>query len=99
MTLYDMLEVRAKRSRATLRKLMPSAVLFLSILVIWGTFTANKAIQQYGEFRSKKTQDKIKTKRRKPAMSYRNILTKASGYVACEGAEISGLQRQGSVRR
>jgi len=45
-----------------------------------------------------KTQDQIKTKRRKPAMSYRNVLTKASGYVACGGAEISGLQRQGSVR-
>lgn len=55
MTLYDMLEVIAKRSRTTLRKLMPSDVLFWSILVIWGTFTANKAIKPYGEFRSKNT--------------------------------------------
>jgi hypothetical protein len=50
-----MLEVMAKRSRTTLRKLMPSAVLFLSILVIWGTFTVNKAIKPYGEFRSQNT--------------------------------------------
>jgi hypothetical protein len=49
--------------------------------------------------KEEKTQDQIKTKRRKPAMSYRNILTKASGYVAYEDAEISDLQRQGSVRR
>jgi len=54
-----MLEVIAKRSKTTLRKLMPSAVLFWSILVIWGTFTANKAIQPYGELRNKNTgQDK-----------------------------------------
>jgi len=38
---------------------MPSAVLFWSILVIWGTFTANKAKEPYGEFRSKNAgQDK-----------------------------------------
>jgi hypothetical protein len=55
MTLYDMLEVIAKRSRTTLRKLMPSDVLFWSILVIWGTFTAKKAIKPCGEFRSKNT--------------------------------------------
>jgi hypothetical protein len=42
MTLYDILEVMAKRSRATPRKLMPSAVLLSSILVIWGTLTAKK---------------------------------------------------------
>jgi hypothetical protein len=46
-----------------------------------------------------KAWEQIKTKRTKPAMSYRHILTKASGYVACEGAEMSRLQSQGSVWR
>jgi hypothetical protein len=59
MTLYAMFEVIAKRSRSTLRKLMPSAVLFWRILVIWGTFTAKKGTKPLSKITHRNTIQQI----------------------------------------
>jgi len=83
MTLYDMLEVMAKRSRTTLRKLIPSALLFCSILVIWGTFTAKK-IKLQSKIRWRTTISQMTLKGRKQRMSHKYTIINFVGDLSGE---------------